>query len=100
MLDRIADKLEQTAGSGLGIFAFIAWCALVPLWSVDTANYGIGVYTAFLLVIKIGPTRRDGLAVHVKLDDLECAIEQADSNNASIEHLTEAEILDRKAGIK
>lgn len=80
----------------IGIGAFLLWVALVPLASVDVANYGLSVYTALVLVITIGPSRRDRKAVHAKLDDLECAIEQADSSLAGIESLTEREIEEKR----
>jgi len=91
-VENLADRIEAAAGSPLGILAFFLWCGLMPEINVDLANYGISVFTAALLVLTIGAARRDRKAVHVKLDDLEDAIEEADSENVRLEERTEKEI--------
>jgi hypothetical protein len=68
----------------------------MPRISIDAANYGISVYTALLLVVTIGPSRRSLKALHAKADDLECAIEGARSENARLEERTEREIEERR----
>lgn len=92
----MADRIESFAGSTTGIMAFLAWIILMPFASVDVANYGISVYTAFVLIITIGLSRRDRKAMHAKLDDLECAVEQADSGNRRLEELTEEQIEEKR----
>lgn len=96
LLGRAADKVEAAAGSPIGIAAFLAWCVFVPRLSVDVANYGISVYTAGLLVFSIPASRRDRKALHAKVDDLEEAIETANSANARLEELSEQEIEARR----
>ena len=92
LFDAAADKVEASAGSPLGIFAFVAWCAFMPRLSIDAANYGISVYTAGLLVFSIPASRRDRKALHAKVDDLEDAIETANSDFVRLEDKSEAEI--------
>lgn len=86
------DKIEATAGSPVGIVAFLLWCICMPMVNVDVANYGISVYTAALLVLTIGSTRRDRKAMHAKLDDLEVAVDAADNDLVRLEDKTEEEI--------
>ena len=91
-----ADWLECKAGHPLTFVAFVVWCIAAPMLNVDVANYVISVVTAALLFLTIGASRRDRLAVHVKLDDLERAVEEASDDLAGIEDATEAEIKARK----
>lgn len=92
LFDAGADRLEAAAGSPPGIALFVAWCVFMPRLSVDAANYGISVYTAALLVVTIAPNRRSLKALHAKVDDLEDAIETANSDNVRLEDKSEAEI--------
>lgn len=89
---KIADELECRAGHPLTFAAFVLWCIVAPIVSVDVANYVISVITAALVFLTISASRRDRLAVHVKLDDLEHAIDKANDDLAGIEEATEEEI--------
>lgn len=94
---KITDTFERWAASLGGILAFLAWCSIMPRISIDTANYGISVYTAGLLVFTLAASRRDRMAIHAKLDDLECAVDRAKSENARLEERTEDEIEEARA---
>jgi low affinity Fe/Cu permease len=95
---KLIDKLESAAGSTGGILVFIAWCSIAPVVNVDVANYGLSVYTAGLLVFTLASSRRDRKAIHAKLDDLECAVDSARSENARLEERTEEEIEQARSG--
>ena len=92
LLDAAGDRFEAAAGSVVGRVAFVLWCALAPRFSADVANYAISVYTAAILVFTIPASRRSLKALHAKVDDLEDAIEEADSRNVRLEERDEAEI--------
>jgi low affinity Fe/Cu permease len=68
------------------------WCILMPIASMDAANYGISVATFLVFLLMFEADIRDRKAVHVKLDDLECAIDNANSENARLEEKTLDEI--------
>lgn len=90
------DRFDAFVGTRAGKLLFAAWCIVVPFFSWDIANYGISIYTAAVLVFGKAFGRADRKAVHVKLDDLECAVEAADSSNKRLEELTEQEIEERR----
>lgn len=92
MFKKIADKTEKTCSHPVSLVAFLLWCAIMPFLSVDAANYGISVLTAFLLMLTLSGVRRDRLAIHAKLDELVTEIDQPRSEIAGIEELTEEEI--------
>jgi len=92
MFSEIADKIEKWCAHPLAMGGFLLWCAAMPFFSVDAANYGISVLTAFLLMLTLSGVRRDRLGVHTKLDELVTAIEQPRDEIAGIEQLTEEEI--------
>lgn len=92
----LADHMERVAAHPVAFLVFMAWCILAPTANIDVANYVISVVTASLLFVLIGPSRRDRKAIHVKLDDLEDSIEEADSGNVQIEDKPEAEIDERR----
>lgn len=92
LFDAAGDRFEAAAGSVPGRLAFIVWCGFAPRVDENVANYGISVYTAAILVFTIPAARRNMKALHAKVDDLECAVDKANSTNARIEDLTEKEI--------
>lgn len=94
---KVADWIERVSGHPLTMIAFVAWCAFMPLISIDAANYGISVATAFILFLTIGSTRRDRKAMHTKLDALVCATEGADDALQHIEDRVEREIDEARA---
>jgi len=68
----------------------------MPFVNFDVFDYGISVLTSMLMMITLENSRKDRLAVHVKLDDLEKQIDSATTENAGIEELSEDEIKARK----
>ena len=91
-----SDKIEKYLAHPAAFLIFLLWCSVMPFFNIDAANYGISVATALVLFVTLGSSRRDRKAVHVKLDDLEIAVEKADNSNAGLEELTEDEILEKK----
>lgn len=83
--EQFGDRLECWLAKPISFCVFIAWCIFVPLWNVDVANYGISFVTALVLFLTLGTSRKDRMAIHIKLDDLEKSIDGADSSNAGIE---------------
>lgn len=94
---KVADWIEKVSAHPWTMIGFLAWCALMPLISVDAANYGISVATAFLLFLTLGSSRRDRKAMHTKLDALVCAVPEADDKLKHIEDRIEAEIDEARA---
>lgn len=92
----MSDKIERTLSHPFCFWLFILWCVVMPFISIDAANYGISVVTAFVLFITLGSTRRDRLAIQTKLDNLVINIEQADSSVARIEELAEDQIKEKR----
>lgn len=88
----LADQLEKKLAHPISFVIFLLWCILMPFISMDAANYGISVLTAALLFLTLGNNRKDKIAVHVKLDDLERAVDTAKTENARLEEKAEEEI--------
>lgn len=84
--DEVGRKLERILAHPVSLALFLIWCGVMPFLSIDAANYGISFITAFLLFVTLGPSIKERKGVHIKLDDLEDSIEEADSGNVGIEN--------------
>jgi len=97
--DKISDQIEKLLARPTSFVLFLLWCIFMPFINIDAANYGISVATALLLFLTLGSSRRDRKAMHVKLDDLEIAVDKADNDNAGLEGLTEEQILEKQSSL-
>lgn len=93
MFDKIGDWLEKQCSRPIAIPIFLV--ALVfsrLLFGVDITNLAISIFTVILLFLGMGKSRRNWLALQVKLDDLEKSVPSARTSNIRIEDLPEEEI--------
>lgn len=88
----MSDTIERLCAHPVAFWLFSALFAAGLTVSVDVTNIAISYFTAGLLLLTLSGQRRSNLAVHAKLDDLECAVDAADSSNARLEQLAEREI--------
>lgn len=88
----MGDKVEQWCAHPIAFWLFTAAFMIGVRINVDVTNIAISYFTAGLLLLTLGGQRRSNKALHVKVDDLECAVERADSNNVRLEERTEKEI--------
>lgn len=88
----MGDKIEQVCAHPLAFWLFTVAFIVGVRINVDVANIAISYFTAGLLLVTLGGQRRSNKALHAKVDDLECAVQEADSNNVRLEERTEREI--------
>lgn len=87
-----ADRIEKACGHPVAFYLFTVLFVAGVMIDIDTTNIAISYFTAALLLLTLGPSRRSNLAIHAKLDDMECAIKEARSENVRLEEKTEREI--------
>lgn len=88
----MGDRIERLCGHWSAFWIFTALFYVGIRWNVDITNIAISYFTAALLLLTTSSARRSDKAMHVKLDDLECAVQEARSENARLEERTEKEI--------
>ena len=88
----LSEWLDKMSGTWWAMAFYVAWCAFMPLISIDAANYGISVASGFLLFLGVAGLRRNWKAMHAKQDAVVCAIPGADDALQRIEDKLEAEI--------
>jgi low affinity Fe/Cu permease len=88
----LGDKIERICAHKATFWIFTVAFAIGVRINVDVANIAISYFTAALLLLTLSGQRRSDKALHAKVDDLECAIEQADSGNVRLEERPEHEI--------
>ncbi|MEO7324101.1 MAG: low affinity iron permease family protein [Dokdonella sp.] len=101
IFDRFAGKVTRYAGSpwafALALFAILFWGATGPMFHYSenwqmVVNTGTTIVT-FLMVFLIQQSQnKDGLAVHIKLNELLAAHELASNRVVAIETLDEADL--------
>ena len=92
----MGDKIERWCAHPFAFWVFTIAFVIGVRINVDVANIAISYFTAALLLLTLSGQRRSNKALHAKVDDLECAIELADSNNVRLEELPEHEIEARR----
>jgi low affinity Fe/Cu permease len=103
---KFSRKASDVAGSWQ---AFVAACALVLAWLIGGFFVGFGsepyqllidttaTIVTFLIVFLIqGSQNRDTAALHAKIDNLICAVREADDALIDIEHGTDAELAEAR----
>ena len=88
----IGDRIERACAHPAAFWIFTAAFVVGIVVSIDATNIAISYFTAGLLLLTLGGQRRSDKAMHAKLDDLECALDVADSSNARLEARSEDEI--------
>jgi len=84
--------IERLCAHPAAFWIFSALFVVGVWWNLDATNIGISYFTAALLLLTLGAQRRSNLAVHAKLDDLECAVDAADNSMVRLEEKAEHEI--------
>lgn len=92
----MGEAIERACAHPLAFWVFTVLFAIGCTWNIDVTNIAISYFTCALLLLTLGAQRRSGLAMHTKLDDLECAVEQADDTNKRLEERTEQEIEEKR----
>ena len=89
----IGDRIEQACAHWLALPVFTALFILgILIIGVDPTNIVVSYMTIALLLLTVGRDRRDRLAMHTKLDDLERAVPTANGTKARLEERSEEEI--------
>jgi low affinity Fe/Cu permease len=88
----MGDKIEQMCAHPSAFWIFSVLFIGGIFINVDVTNIFISYFTAALLLLTLGGQRQSNRATHAKLDDLECAINEADSTNVRLEERPEKEI--------
>jgi low affinity Fe/Cu permease len=88
----VGDRIEKWCAHPAAFWLFTLAFGIGIGINVDVTNIAISYFTAGLLLLTLGGQRRSDKASHVKLDDLECAVENARTENARLEERTEEEI--------
>jgi low affinity Fe/Cu permease len=102
--NRFARRCSEALGSAwafvVALVCVLVWAASGPLfhWS-DTyqlvINTGTTIITFLMVFIIQNTQNRDNAALHLKLDELLAAHEQARSDLLDVEHRSEAEVSER-----
>jgi low affinity Fe/Cu permease len=88
----MGDKIEKWCAHPAAFWFFTVAFIVGVRINVDISNIAISYFTAALLLLTLGGQRRSNKAMHVKLDDLEVAVDAANNENARLEELAEHEI--------
>lgn len=93
ILDRVSDGAERACAHWSALLVFtLAFAFGMIVIGVDVTNIAVSYFTCALLLVGMDKARRDRLAVHVKLDDLEERIPCATTENVGLEDKPEDEI--------
>lgn len=96
---KFGDTIERLCGHPFAFILFTVGFIAGARVHIDATNIAISYITAALLLLTVGSARRSNKAMHVKLDDLEEAVDKANSMNRHIEDLTEQEIEEIRNGV-
>lgn len=88
----MGDRIERICAHPAAFWVFTALFVVGCIHALDATNIAISYFTAGLLLLTTGSARRSDKAMHAKLDDIECAIAEANSDNARLEDRSEQEI--------
>lgn len=108
MKDRFA-KFARVASDAAGSpYAFVGACTVIVAWAVsglffgatDTwqlvINTGTTIITFLMVFLVQGATNRSEKAIQIKLNELLCAIDQADNRLIDLEEASEQEVLEAR----
>lgn len=98
---RFARSVSDAAGSP---YAFVGACMVIVLWAVsgflygtsDTwqliINTGTTIVTFLMIFLVQGSQNRDTIALHLKMNEIICALDKANDSLIDIEHGTDQEV--------
>lgn len=92
----MGERVERLCAHPAAFWVFTVAFVVGITINIDATNIAISYLTAALLLLTVGSARRSDKAMHAKLDDIECALEPANSDNARLEDRSEREIEERR----